>query len=87
MHQYTIELTDAQDMALSYVTASQQEWISESIKQRCRIAMEEILSVALQKSVETGTPLPTNKEEIVVLAFQQGWVKTGAQRNAESFGA
>ena len=84
MTQYTVELTQAEDMALAYATYSQQEWISESIKQRCRMAIDHVIAIAVEKSVETNTPLPTSKDEIVFLAFEQGWVKTGAQRNAEA---
>jgi hypothetical protein len=83
MTQYTIELTQAEDMALAYAAFSQQEWIDGAVKNRCRVAIEEIMKVALEKSIETSTQLPVTQDEIVMLAFSQGWVKTGAQRNAE----
>lgn len=83
MTQYTLELTQAQDMALAYAAFSQQDWIDNVVKNRCRIAIEEIMQVALDKSIETGTQLPVTQDEIVMLAFERGWVKTGAQRNAE----
>jgi hypothetical protein len=83
MTQYTIELTQAEDMALAYAAFSQQEWIDGAVKNRCRVAIEEIMQVALQKSIETSTQLPVTQDEIVMLAFEKGWVKTGAQRNAE----
>lgn len=83
MTQYTTSLTQAEDMALAYAASSQQDWIDNVVKNRCRIAIEEIMKVALEKSVETGTQLPVTQDEIVMLAFEKGWVKTGAQRNAE----
>lgn len=83
MKQYIIELTESQDMALAYVALSQHDWIDNVAKNRCRIAIEEIMQIALEKSIETNTQLPTTQDEIVMLAFSLGWVKTGAQRNAE----
>ena len=83
MTQYTIELTQTQDMALAYASASQQDWIDNVVKNRCRIAMEEIVKVAVEQAMEDGVQLPTSKEAVVALAFEKGWVKTSAQRNAE----
>ena len=42
------------------------------------------IQIALHKSLETGTQLPTTRDEIVVMAYDKGWIKTGAQRNADA---
>lgn len=81
--QYTIELTTTEDLALGYVAADQQDWIDNAAKSRARIAIEEIVQIAVTKCMDTSTPVPATREELVALAFQQGWVKSGAQRNAE----
>ena len=87
MANYTVTLTDAEDAALSYIALSQQDWIDNAVHERCRIAIEEIVALTVQKCLETNTQIPGSKDEIVELAFDQGWVKTGVQRNAESLTA
>jgi hypothetical protein len=81
--QYTITLSDAQNKALAHVALSPQDWIENMVFERCRIAIEEIVAITVQKCLETNTQIPGSKDEMVELAFAQGWVKTAAQRNAE----
>ena len=81
---YTITLTAAEDAALSHVAFSQADWIDNAVHERCRIAIEEIVGITVQKCLETNTPIPGSKDEMVTLAFAQGWVKTAAQRQAEA---
>jgi hypothetical protein len=80
---YTITLTEAENAALSFVSLSQDEWIQNVVHNRCRIAIDEIVTITVDKCLETETPLPDSKEKIVMLAFEKGWVKTAEQRNAE----
>ena len=84
---YTITLTTAQDQALSYVAASQQDWIDNAATNRARIAIDEIVAITVQKCLDTDTAIPGSKDAMVTLAFEQGWVKTAAQRNEESAAA
>ena len=58
-------------------------WIDNAVKTRARIAIEEIVQLAVTKCMDTGTQVPATREELVALAFAQGWVKSAAQRNAE----
>lgn len=87
MTTYTIILTEAEDKALSYAAISQDSWIQNSVHERCRIAIEEIVTITVQKCLETNTQIPGSKDAMVALAFTQGWVKTVAQRNAEAAAA
>lgn len=80
--QYTVQLTDAQDMAFDYVTAFKQEWVDNAIQHRCNQAINEIVKLATDKCFETGTQVPATKDELVALAFQQKWVETAAQMMA-----
>lgn len=77
--QYTVQLTDTQDMAFGYVTAFKQEWCDNAIQHRCNQAINEIVRIATEKCFETNTQVPSTKDELVALAFQQGWVETGEQ--------
>lgn len=80
---YTVTLTEAENKALSYAALAQQEWIDNAIHERCRVAIEDIVAITVQKCLETNTAIPGSKDAMVDLAFEQGWVKTAAQRNAE----
>lgn len=81
---YTITLSVAEDKALSYAAFSQQDWIDNAVHERCRIAIDEIVQITVQKCLEAGIQIPTNKEAMVDLAFEQGWVKTAAERQADA---
>jgi hypothetical protein len=83
MPNYTTTLTEAEDKALSYAALSQDDWIQNAAHERCRIAIEEIVALTVQKCLETNTAIPGTKDAMVELAFTQGWVKTAAQRQAE----
>ena len=81
---YTITLTAAEDAALSYAAFSQDDWIQNAVHERCRIAIEEIVALTVQQCLDNGVQLPGTKDDIVALAFERGWVKTAAQRQAEA---
>jgi hypothetical protein len=84
MANYTITLTEAEDKALSHAALSQDNWIQNAVHERCRIAIEEIVTLTVQKCLETNTAIPGSKDAMVELAFTKGWVKTAAQRVAEA---
>jgi hypothetical protein len=84
MSQYSITLSSAEDKALSYSAFSQDAWIQHSVHERCRVAIEEIVALTVQECLENNVQIPGSKDEIVELAFAQGWVKTAAERQAEA---
>lgn len=75
MNQYTIELTNEEAVAMSTVASNTLEWATNALKERARVAIEEIIRISTQKSMETQTPLPTTRAEIVQLAISSGWVQ------------
>lgn len=81
---YTITLTASEDAALSYAAMSQDDWIQNAVHERCRVAIEEIVGITVQKCLDNNVQLPGTKDAIVALAFERGWVKTVAQRQAEA---
>ena len=83
MATYTVTLSEAQDKALSYTALSQQEWIDNAVHVRCNLAIDEIVKICVEKCLETNTQIPGSKDAMVMLAFEQGWVLTGAQRNEQ----
>jgi hypothetical protein len=74
MKKYEVELTTAEDLALGYASNSQQEWIDNVIHERCRIAIDEIVALAVERCLASGIQLPGSKDEIVQLAKTQGWL-------------
>lgn len=74
MTEITVTLTEEETLAMQTVCASTHAWVENAVKERARIAIEAIVQVAVFKSIETQTQLPTNRAEIVQLAIEQGWV-------------
>lgn len=81
---YTITLTEAEDLALQYVAADPQDWIDNAATNRARIAIDEICDLYVKNKLENNQPITaTNKPDMVIAAYQEGLVKTAAQRNEE----
>ena len=76
---YTLTLSDAEDKALGYVAASQQDWIDNAVHERCRIAIEEIVAAEVQRKLAAGESITGTKDDIVLAAP----IKSAAERNAE----
>lgn len=83
MTTYNITLTNAENFALSFVAMSQDDWIQNVVHDRCRIAIEEIVKICVEKCIETNTQVPNSKDAMVELAFAQGWVKSAADRQSQ----
>jgi hypothetical protein len=82
MTTYTIELNDAEVKAMEYVAVSVQDWADNALKNRARIAMDEIYTeeVARMTADPDTTSIPADKEAVVLAAD----IKSAAVRNAES---
>lgn len=74
--QYTVILSDAQDKALGFVAFDQNEWIQNAVHERCRVAIEEIVSQEVQRKLAIGEPITGTKEDIVLAAD----IETAAER-------
>jgi hypothetical protein len=79
MTTYTITLSDAENKALGFVALSQQEWIDNAIHERCRIAIEEIVKLEVERITATGGTISGTKEDIVNAAP----IKSAAEHKAE----
>ena len=65
---YTITLTDAQQKALEYVTYDPQEWIENAVHNRCRIAIDEIVNLEVDRITSQGGEISGTKDDIVLAA-------------------
>ena len=83
MATYNIELTETEDLAMQYAALDVDDWIQNAAHERARIAIDEIVKIAVEKFLEAGQTIPGSREQIVAAAFANSWVKTAAQRNAE----
>ena len=84
MPNITITLTDTQYKGLEYAAASPQDWAENAVTERCRIANDEIVQMTVAHCLDNGIQVPATREAIVAYAFDNGIVKTAAQRNAEA---
>ena len=80
----TINLTDTEIKALEYIAADPQDFIDNFAKNRARLAIGEIVQMYTQKALDEGVQIPSTRNEIVMDAYERGWIKTAAQRNEES---
>jgi hypothetical protein len=80
----TIHLTDTEIRAMEYIAEDPHEWVENAAKNRARIAIDEIIQLYTQKALDEGVQIPSTRNEIVMDAYERGWIKTAAQRNEES---
>jgi hypothetical protein len=84
MTTYTVNYTETENKAMAFAAADVNEWIRNAAHERARLAVDEIVAIAIQKFLEAGQSIPGSKDEIVSAAFANGWVKTAAERNTEA---
>jgi hypothetical protein len=82
--EYKINLSTAENLALSYVTLSQHEWIDNVVHERCRIAIEEIVKICVEKCLEMNIQVPGSKDAMVELAFEKAWIMSVKDINEQS---
>jgi len=83
MTTYTITLSDAEDKALGVVAFSQDDWIQNAVKERCRIAMEEIVAAEVQRKLAAGESITGSKDDIVMAAPVESAAERQARMEAE----
>ena len=75
---YTVELTDTEDKALSYVCQSQQDWISNAATARATSAINDIISINMAQCNADGVAIETGIDAQVTQAFDRGYVKSSS---------
>lgn len=83
MKTYTITLSDAEDKALGVVALSQQDWIDNMVKNRCRVAIEEIVAAEVERITASGGSISGSKEDIVLAASTKSMAQVEAEYKAE----
>jgi hypothetical protein len=79
---YTVTLTDSENKAMQHVAYSVQEWIDNAVKNRARIAKEEIYNNEIKRMNEDPTivSIPADVDQVVLDAN----IKTAKQFTDES---
>jgi len=82
---YTITLTEAEQKAMEYIAADVDEWITNAATNRARISIDEICDLYVKHKLDNNEAITvTNKPDMVLAAYEEGLVKTVAQRNEEA---
>jgi len=79
MKDYTISLTDSENKALEYAAFDSSEWIDNAVKNRCRIAMEEIISLNTKHCNENSIAIAVGVDAQISQAFDLGVVKKASE--------
>ena len=86
MPKYEIELTDTEDKAMQYVCADIQKWAELTVKDRARIAKDEIITANITHCNTNGIAIATGEDKQVEQAFTLKVVKTAKEiLDAEEF--
>tara|TARA_B100000287_G_C20363115_1_gene674654 strand:- start:18 stop:290 length:273 start_codon:yes stop_codon:yes gene_type:complete len=79
----SIELSDSEYKALEYVNDTPESWSDNAVKNRIRIATDEIVALYTEKALDGGITIPSSRAEIIDDAYARGWIKTAKQRVAD----
>jgi len=83
--EYTVILSEAEHKSLEYVSAVVEDWINSAIHNRASNAMDEICKIYTEYKISHNEPITAiGRDAIVLAAFEEGLVKTAAQRNEEA---
>ena len=77
---YTITLTEEEQLALEYVMYDIEDWIENFTKERARVATDEIVKLTVEKCLANNVPIPGSKLDMIKLAYEQDWIDTAKNR-------
>jgi hypothetical protein len=76
---YTITLTEAENKAMEYIATDVNDWITNAVINRARIAIDEIVALEVERITSQGGELSGTKEDIVLAAP----IKSARERQEE----
>lgn len=83
MTNYTITLTETENLAIRYIAVSPQGWIDTAIHARALEAIDEIVKLYVDYALANNLSIPSTKEQIILAAYSSGIIKTAEERNTE----
>ena len=81
MADYTVKLTDTEDKAMSYCALSTQDWVDNALKNRARIAKDEIITANMAHCNANDIEIAKGEDAQVAQAYSLGVVKTAKERH------
>ena len=84
MAKYTVELTDTEDKAMTYVIDGTLDWVTNALKNRARKAKDEIIALNMKHCNSNGIAIADTEDKQVEQAFTLKVVKTAKERNEEA---
>ena len=84
MPEIKVTLTDTENKCLEYAAVSIQDWSDNALKNRARIAKDEIISLLVTHCNANSIAIATGEDAQVTQAFDLKVVKTAAEENEES---
>ena len=79
MPDITVTLTDTENKAMEYAALSVQDWADNALKNRARIAKDEIIALLVAHCNANEVALAVGEDAQVTQAYDLGVVKTAAQ--------
>lgn len=79
MPDITVTLTDTENKAMEYAAFSVQDWADNALKNRARIAKDEIIALLVEHCNANEVALAVGEDAQVTQAYELGVVKTAAQ--------
>lgn len=83
MPDITVTLTDTENKAMEYAAFSVQDWADNALKNRARIAKDEIIALLVEHCNANEVALAVGKDAQVNQAYDLGVVMTAAQVQAQ----
>ena len=83
MPDITVTLTDTENKALEYAAVSVQDWADNALKNRARIAKDEIIALLVAHCNANSVALAVGEDAQVTQAYDLGVVSTAADRAAD----
>jgi hypothetical protein len=80
--EYTITLTDAEKIAMEYITIDVQEWISNAAKVRAEDSIKEIQTLLMDYCNKNNALIAVGKDAQVQQAFELGLLSRTTQSEA-----
>ena len=78
---YTVSLNATEEQAMRYVAMNPQDWVENVVKNRARIAIDEIVALYTKRALDEGIQIPTTRGDIVKDAYAREWVMSAQKRD------
>jgi hypothetical protein len=69
---YTVELTDIEDLAMQSICVDTLEWISNAVKNRAKLAYDELVQNEVARRFRDREPIPGSSDEMILDAYNRG---------------